>query len=309
MISGINLEKRQLQPNILLVEDNKDLVMNIKLSLTYNGYNVQTTFNGIEALEALAALPTPPDLIISDIMMPKMNGYDFFQKVSDNPEWKLIPFIFISAKSSPEDIRFGKKLGVDDYITKPFVEEDLLASVEGKIQRGRENRKLSKQIEEKLLSNFKTELKRTLSKDKIVQTSFLLIMFWDEDWGPRLRSSYPREKEISFPLSDIGIQLFQTAASIYGQRSYYAAEGVLLRIANIDMDGYLFFDTIDDGRVRGGKRQFMLGYLSAKINYLESIRIKEILEDLAHKIKNNDDWIIKYYWKRITEILLTSPMK
>ena len=283
--------------------------MNLKLSLTYNGYNVQTAFNGVEALEALTALPTPPDLIISDIIMPEMNGYDFFQKLSDNPQWKLIPFIFISAKSSPDDIRFGKKLGVDDYITKPFVEEDLLASVEGKIQRGMENRKLSKQIEEKLLTTFKTELKKTLSKDKIAQTSSLLVMFWDEDWGPKLRASYPKETEFSFPLSEVGMQLFQTAASIYGQKSYYAAEGVLLRIANIEMDGYLYFDTINDTKVRGGKRQFMLGYLAAKINYLESIRIKEILEDLANKIKDNDDWITKYYWKRITEILLSFPMK
>lgn len=282
--------------------------MNIKLSLTYNGYNVHTAYNGIEALEVLSTLPILPDLIISDILMPEMDGYDFLQKVSENPRWNLIPFIFISAKTSPEDIRFGKQLGVDDYITKPFVEEDLLASVSGKILRGRRNRELSKQIEEQLLYTFKTELKKTLSKDQISQTSSLLVMVWDESWGPKLRACYPRETELPFPLSDIGSQLFQTTVSIYGQRSFYAAEGVLLRIANINMDGYLFFDTIDDPKVRGGKRQFMLGYLSAKINYLESVRIKEILEDLAERIKTKGDWITKYYWKRITEILLSSPV-
>ena len=107
----------------------------VKLLLESNDYRVETAKTGEDALKILSDLKTPPDIIISDIMMPKMNGYNFFETVSDNLKWNRIPFIFISALSTPEDIRIGKMLGVDDYLTKPFKEEDLLATISGKVNR------------------------------------------------------------------------------------------------------------------------------------------------------------------------------
>ena len=114
---------------ILAVDDNQDILFNLKLTLELNGYRVITANNGEEGLKALSDSEEIPSLILSDIMMPEMNGYDFFKETAQNPEWSQIPFIFLSARASEKDVRFGKMLGVDDYITKPFKTENLLASI------------------------------------------------------------------------------------------------------------------------------------------------------------------------------------
>ena len=118
-----------MKPLVLVVDDNKDILFNLKLLLESNNYLVETAETGEDALKVLSDLKNPPDIIISDIMMPKMDGYHFFETISENLKWNRIPFIFISALSTPEDIRLGKMLGVDDYLTKPFKEEDLLAKL------------------------------------------------------------------------------------------------------------------------------------------------------------------------------------
>ena len=119
-----------MSPLVLVVEDNEVILFNIKLFLEMQNYETLTAMNGVEALDVLKNAARQPDIIVSDIMMPEMDGYEFYRKVSENAEWSLIPFVFVSAKSSPEDIRLAKKLGVDDYITKPFEEEDLLAVIQ-----------------------------------------------------------------------------------------------------------------------------------------------------------------------------------
>ena len=109
---------------ILVVEDNVDILDNIKIMLELNGYDTITATNGKEALLKLAKLSRPPDVIVSDILMPKMDGYTFFKEISKNNLWFNTPFIFLSAKATPEDVKLGKLLGADDYITKPFKEEE-----------------------------------------------------------------------------------------------------------------------------------------------------------------------------------------
>ena len=115
----------------------KDLLFNLELILKANDFAPILAKNGREALDRLAELDKVPDLIISDIFMPQMNGYQFFKKISDNPLWNRIPFIFLTARAKPEDIRLGKLLGADDYITKPFDEKDLLASINGRLERNK----------------------------------------------------------------------------------------------------------------------------------------------------------------------------
>jgi DNA-binding response OmpR family regulator len=87
-----------------------------------------------------------PDLILADIMMPLMDGYAFYERVRANPYLNHIPFIFLTAKSSEVDVRLGKELGADDYLTKPFSPEDLLASVRGKLRRVEQQRELAAQF-------------------------------------------------------------------------------------------------------------------------------------------------------------------
>ena len=276
----------------------------MKLLLEFNGYQVHTAYNGKQALKVLSSLNNPPDLIISDIMMPEMNGYDLLQKVSQNPKWSLIPFIFVTAKSSPEDVRFGKILGADDYITKPFEEEDLLASVTGKIAKAKIINKFSRSIEKKLVKSLKIDLDDFNQLRKENETC-LFLMQWDESIGPKLECQFPESPDFSYSIEEIGVQLFQTTVSIYGNTNYDAAEGVLLKIANIQMDGYIYFDSFDDSEVRGGKRQFMITFIAPRINYLESLRIKEIVEEFAIEVRNRKDYTIKKSWQKISKMLST----
>jgi two-component system sensor histidine kinase/response regulator len=87
-------------------------------------------------VEGLAALQNGvPDLIVSDINMPGMDGYQFYGQVRARPDWVNVAFIFLTAKSEKMDVRQGKMLGADDYITKPFEEADLLVAVQAKLNR------------------------------------------------------------------------------------------------------------------------------------------------------------------------------
>ncbi|MFX1424480.1 MAG: hypothetical protein ACFFB2_19340, partial [Promethearchaeota archaeon] len=81
---------------------------------------------------------------------------------------------------------------------------------------------------------------------------------------------------------------------------------VLLRVANIDMDSYLYFSTVDDDEARGGKRQIMVATLAQRINYFESLRISEILEEFVAENKEIHEYDIKQLWKRIGEFIRPS---
>ncbi|UCG01996.1 MAG: response regulator [Candidatus Heimdallarchaeota archaeon] len=283
------------------MEDDEALLEHSKLILENHEYKILTAKNGVEALEILETNDQLPDLILCDIMMPEMNGYEFFNKMIDNPDWNLIPFIFLTVKDSPEDVRFGKMLGADDYLAKPVNELDLLASIAGKINRGRKHNLWSKQIRSHLLTDQQVEI----SSDKIEEkkTVIVFLVVWDDKIGPYLKLVYPKNAKLPISVESIGIQLFQAAGPMYGTIDYYAAQGVLFRVANIDMDSYLYFSTIDDEDARGGKRQIMIAALAQRINYFESIRISEILEDFfVENIEVQED-NIKDLWERIGEIM------
>jgi DNA-binding response OmpR family regulator len=204
-----------LKPLVLVVDDNKDILFNLQLLLESNDYRVETAETGEDALKILSDLNTPPDIIISDIMMPKMDGYNFFETVSDNIKWNRIPFIFISALSTPEDIRIGKKLGVDDYLTKPFKEEDLLATISGKVNRKHKNDAVNKKIEE-FLQTAQIDINPSITvKEKNLVV--LLIIIWDDIIGPELKYQYPIDIDLPFSVKSVGQQLFHAAVSIYGQ--------------------------------------------------------------------------------------------
>ena len=125
---------------ILIVEDNEDLRENAVLVLTLEGYNVFSATDGQEALDMLMAGECSPDLIVSDIAMPRLDGYGFFEAVHSNPLLRTIPFIFLTARGSRRDVRFGKELGVDDYLIKPFNADDFLVTVKSKLKRNQEIR-------------------------------------------------------------------------------------------------------------------------------------------------------------------------
>ncbi|MCB0192634.1 MAG: response regulator [Anaerolineae bacterium] len=122
-----------VQPSILLVDDNPDLLYNLSLPLEIEGYQTLTAKNGFEALDILKSQKI--DLILSDIVMPDMDGYELYNQVRENLAWTNIPFLFLTGCLLDSEIRYGKELGVDDYLVKPVKSGHLLSVVRGKLKR------------------------------------------------------------------------------------------------------------------------------------------------------------------------------
>jgi len=113
--------------SILVIDDYASLRENIADYLNIIGFDVYTANDGAEGVQK--AISYLPDLIICDIQMPNLNGYQVYNSLQQIPGTSIIPFIFITAKTQLEDIRTGLQLGVDDYITKPFAFDELLNSI------------------------------------------------------------------------------------------------------------------------------------------------------------------------------------
>ncbi|EDP70425.1 transcriptional regulator [Flavobacteriales bacterium ALC-1] len=116
---------------VLLIEDDAILRENTAELLELSDYDVVTAANGKLGVDK--AIETMPDIIISDIMMPELDGYGVLEALSSNDNTKHIPFIFLSAKTERQDVRKGMNLGADDYITKPFSEDELISAIESRI--------------------------------------------------------------------------------------------------------------------------------------------------------------------------------
>lgn len=144
---------------ILVVEDDTAMASGICDVLELAGYDMRVTHNGREALAAIGE--RLPDVIVSDIMMPEMNGYELFQEVRANPDWLSIPFIFLTAKGQKSDIRLGKTMGAEDYLVKPFDWEDLLVAVRSRLARAQSLR----QVSQAELNALKNRILNTLSHE------------------------------------------------------------------------------------------------------------------------------------------------
>ncbi len=117
---------------ILVVEDEDAIRENISDALSLNDYQVFIADNGFDGVHL--AHEIKPDLILCDIMMPKMDGYQVLKAIKSDEIGVITPFIFISAKGKYEDIRQGMDMGADDYLIKPFLFQDLLNMVSSKLE-------------------------------------------------------------------------------------------------------------------------------------------------------------------------------
>jgi DNA-binding NarL/FixJ family response regulator len=120
---------------ILLVDDDKTLQTVLTRYLEKRGYSVSVVTSGVQGLKLFAQ--DPPDLVVSDIMMPGMDGLEFCRRLRATRPGQLVPFIFLTAKKDLEDRIQGHYIGADDYITKPFEPLELLAKIEAQIERSR----------------------------------------------------------------------------------------------------------------------------------------------------------------------------
>ena len=109
---------------ILVVDDEPSIVRLMEFILARQGHEMLSAVNGEEALEKIRA--QKPDLVLLDIMMPRIDGYEVARTLRADPETATLPIIMLSAKAQEEDIRKGVGVGVDEYITKPFSPEHLV---------------------------------------------------------------------------------------------------------------------------------------------------------------------------------------
>ena len=114
--------------SVLVIEDNLEIRENTAELLELSGYNVHTAHNGQEGFEEVQNYH--PDVIICDIMMPGTDGLGFLKLIKNETNTSKIPLIFFSADSAPTSVRKSIELGSDEYLRKPFTEEELLESVE-----------------------------------------------------------------------------------------------------------------------------------------------------------------------------------
>lgn len=131
---------------ILIVDDNVFNVQLLVIMLGKNSYRITTATSGTEALQKVES--ESPDLILLDIMMPDISGYEVAEKLKANQEYQNIPILFLSALNNMEDIIKGFQIGADDYITKPFNKDELLTRITHQISLIEAKRKLLKQNEE-----------------------------------------------------------------------------------------------------------------------------------------------------------------
>lgn len=116
---------------VLLIEDDSVLRENIAELLELSDFEVLTAPNGKLGLKSINI--NIPDIIVCDIMMPELDGYEVLSEVTKNTKTKHIPFIFLSAKTEHQDVRKGMNLGADDYITKPFTEDELVSAIKSRL--------------------------------------------------------------------------------------------------------------------------------------------------------------------------------
>lgn len=119
--------------NILVIDDDKAIRESIKELLELVDYKVTVSEDGTKGIKSAAEFP--PDLIICDVSMPIMDGYAVLNELNKSPKTSGIPFIFLTAKAEMCDLRAGMHLGADDYIVKPYTANELLKSIEHRLQK------------------------------------------------------------------------------------------------------------------------------------------------------------------------------
>ena len=113
---------------ILVVDDERHIVRLVEVNLTRAGYDVVTAYDGVEALEQFSK--EKPDMLVLDVMMPRMDGFEVLKKLQSDPASQGVPIIMLTAKAQDADIFRGWSSGVSSYLTKPFNPRELLTFVE-----------------------------------------------------------------------------------------------------------------------------------------------------------------------------------
>ena len=120
-----------MSKTVLIADDEPNIVISLEYLLEHAGYQVQVARDGQETLDAIAR--QPPDLVLLDVMLPRVSGFDVCQKIRENPAWQHVRVVILSAKGREVEMSKGLALGAHAYITKPFSTQDLLAQIRAQL--------------------------------------------------------------------------------------------------------------------------------------------------------------------------------
>jgi len=152
---------------ILIVEDEPGMIELLSVALEDEGFIISIAQNGQEGLQKVET--EDPDLIISDVMMPDMNGYEFCEQLRQNPKTASIPFIFLTAKKDVSDRVRGLNLGADDYISKPFHVVEVVARIKTLMMRVKRTKSAAPAAAPETEADFSGDLQK-ISIGEVVQT-------------------------------------------------------------------------------------------------------------------------------------------
>lgn len=120
-------ERITMGKNLLVIDDEMDIAETVKIRLEVNGYSVALAYDGLDGIEKAAK--TRPDLILLDILMPQVDGFEVCRRLRQIPETKNIPVIMLTAIKSPESLQKAREAGAQDYLVKPFESGELVEMV------------------------------------------------------------------------------------------------------------------------------------------------------------------------------------
>jgi signal transduction histidine kinase len=258
---------------ILIIDDEPSIRMGLAATIGRHGYSVVTAVNGDDGF--IKARQSMPDLIVSDVMMPDLNGFEMKKQMSADPLLESIPFIFLTARTATEDRVAGMRDGADDYVTKPFVTEELVARIEAVLRRvkteqkrGREQVKQVAQEEmEKLrkevLQNFSHELRTPLgnvmmSLDVVVNNKFKS----EEEQSEFLRIAHSSADRLETLIADIILLSDIDQNNLNLMRQVIDVENHILvpikrRLARYESKGLTFVHDINlSGVIKAPRREF-----------------------------------------------------
>jgi len=185
---------------ILVIEDETPIRENLVALLDAEGYEVISAANGRIGVEM--ARQRLPDLILCDVLMPELDGHGVYQELHQDPVTALIPFIFLTARATPADLRAGMALGADDYLTKPFTRDDLLRSVTTRLAK---RTKITQYVQAKL-DELRQSIARMLPHE--LRTPLTVIVGYSSILSENYDSLQPDElREIAEALQQAGQRL------------------------------------------------------------------------------------------------------
>ncbi|MBL7138029.1 MAG: response regulator [Bacteroidales bacterium] len=275
---------------ILIIEDDPILLESLADFLQEEGMHALMAENGRKGVEL--AVKELPDLILCDILMPKMNGYNVFEKLKSNVTTSLIPFIFLTAKAEREDILYGMTMGADDYITKPIDFDELLARITRRMEKTRETIRRS---EIKYHAVFET------AHDAILLIRLADLYIIDVNQAACTMLGYSREEMLELPgrrfiqnvdfrevieNQDAGnrdIQEFHNIETTWKRKDGKQIQVLVSgKMVTIFAENFLFMMAQDITERKNNEQQLIL----AKVKAEESDRLKSsILSNISHELR------------------------